>query len=257
VSRWICSVPPAMGHPRLSRSILSIGLAVLYPAVNSNAPVLTTTAGSYFSSAFLQPVQPSTTYRVTVTNTDSEGTSEPSAPIELTSPNSDGEATKEERTYDSCAVNHGTLKLTPGLTETPHVQMITVSGELSECSGPGAPESGKYVDHLTSTEEMTCSALSSASIEPTTKSTSFTVKWLPTEEGTSKGTLTVPVSEVSLTGISGTLGGGPLAASTPMKASSVAESFTGASACGVPQGKAKTAKPVKAGTFTTSEVEFR
>jgi hypothetical protein len=224
--------------------------------VSSKAPVLTTTVGSYFSAAHLQPVQPSTKYRVTVTNTDSEGTSEPSAPIEITSPNSDGEAPKEKKTYGTCSVNHGTIKLTPGLTETPHVQTITVSGELSECSGPLVPESGKYVDHLTTTEEVTCSALSSASTESTTKSTSFMVKWLPAAEGTSKGTLTLPLSEVPMTGVSGTLKGGPFEASTPIKAASIAESFTGASTCGQPQGKHH-AKPVKVGTFSTSEVEFR
>jgi hypothetical protein len=219
-------------------------------------PVLTKSVIPYFSSAALEPVEPHTTYRVTVTNTDSEGTSEPSEPIEITSPNSDGEAEKEHQTYVSCAVNHGTIKLTPGITETAHLQAITVSGEFSECSGPG-PESGKYVDHLTTTEEVTCSALSSASVEPTTKSTSLTVKWLPLEEGTSKGTLTLPVSEVSLTGISGTLSGGPFTAPTPIKAASIAEGFTGASLCGVPQGKNKVIKPVKVGTFSTSEVEFR
>jgi len=175
--------------------------------VSSNAPLLTSTVGTYFSSAALQPVQSGTTYRVTLTSTDAEGTSAPSAPIELTSPNSDGEATREHRTYDTCSANHGTLKLTPGLTETPSVQTITLSGELSECSGPGAPEAGKYVDHLTTTEAVSCSALSSASIEPT--------------------------------------------------AASIAESFTGAATCGVPQGKRQIVKPVKTGTFSTSEVEFR
>jgi len=59
--------------------------------VNSNAPVLTTTVIPYFSSAALQPVQPGTKYRVTVTSTDSEGTSKPSTPIEITSPNTDAE----------------------------------------------------------------------------------------------------------------------------------------------------------------------
>jgi hypothetical protein len=225
--------------------------------VNSNAPVLTTTVGSYFSAAHLQPAQPATAYRVTVTNTDSEGTSQPSTPIEITSPNSDGEATIEHKTYDSCSLNHGTIKLTPGLTETPSVQTITVSGELSGCSGPLVPESGKYVDHLTTTEEVTCSALSSASVEPTTKSTGFTVKWLPLEEGTSKGTLTVPLSEAPMTGISGTLKGGPFEASTPIKAASIAETFKGASMCGLPQGKLQIVKPVKVGTFSTSETEFR
>jgi len=225
--------------------------------VNSSAPVLTTTVIPYFSSAALQPVEPNTTYRVTVTSTDSEGTSEPSAPIEITSPNSDGEATKEHQTYDSCSVNHGTIKLTPGLTETPSVQTITVTGELSECDGPQVAEAGKYTDHLTTTEAVTCSALSSASLTPTTKSTSFTVKWVPLEEGTSKGTLIVPLSEVPMAGVSGTLKGGPFEALTPIKAGSISESFTGASTCGVPQGKLKIVKPVKAGTFSTSEVEFR
>ena len=211
----------------------------------------------YFSYGYLSPVEPNTTYRVTVTSTDSEGTSESSTPIEITSPNSDGEGTKEKRTYDTCTVNQGKIHLTPGLTETPAVQTITVSGELSGCEGPNVPETGKYVDHLKTTEEVTCSALSSTSIEPTTISTGFTVKWLPLEEGSSKGTLVMPLSEVSLTGISGTLKGGPLEASTPMKASSIAESFTGASLCGVPQGKLQVVKPVKVGTFSTSEVEFR
>ena len=104
---------------------------------------------------------------------------------------------------------------------------------------------------------MTCSALSSASLEPTTKSTGFSVKWLPLEEGTSKGTLIVPLSEVSLTGISGTLKGGPFETTTPIKAASISESFTGASLCGIPQGKLQVVKPVKVGTFSTSEVEFR
>lgn len=223
--------------------------------VNSSAPVLTAQVIPYFSGGYVQPVEPNTTYRVTVTSTDSEGTSEPSAPIEIKSPNSDGEAEKERKTYDSCSVNQGTIKLTPGLTETPHIQAITLTGQLSGCEGPNVPESGTYVDHLKTTEAVTCSALSSASTEPTTKSSSFTVTW--SEEGPSKGTLTVPLSEVPMTGISGTLKGGPLETSTPVKAASIAESFTGASTCGVPQGKKGIVKAVKVGTFSTSEVEFR
>ena len=223
--------------------------------VNSSGPVLTTTVGSYFSAAALQPVEPNTTYRVTVTNTDSEGTSEPSVPVEITSPNSDGEATKEHQTDDSCSVDQGTIRLTPGLTNTPHIQRITLSGQLSGCNGPNVPEAGSYVDHLKTTEAVTCSALSSASTVPTTKSTSLRITWI--EEGTSKGTLTVPLSEVPMTGISGTLKGGPFETATPIKASSISESFAEASMCGVPQGKRQIVKPVKVGTFSTSEVEFR
>jgi hypothetical protein len=60
--------------------------------VSSSAPVLTAERSPYFSSGVLAPVEPSTTYRVTVTSTDAEGTSQPSAPVEIRSPNSDGEA---------------------------------------------------------------------------------------------------------------------------------------------------------------------
>jgi hypothetical protein len=226
--------------------------------VGSSAPVLsTTTSSNYFNYADLSPVEPNTTYRVLVTNTDSEGTSEPSAPIEITSPNSDGEATKEHLSYNSCTSNHGTIKLKPGLTETPAVQTVTISGELSGCEGPNVPESAKYVAHETTTEELACSALQSTALEPGVLSTAFTVKWLPLEEGTSKGALLVPVSEASLIGISGSLSGGPFESLVPIKASSISENFKGASLCGVPQGKLMTVKPVKAGSFATSEVEFR
>jgi hypothetical protein len=59
--------------------------------VNSTAPVLTTTVNGYGSGAILAPLEPNTTYSITVTNTDAEGTSEPSVPIEALSPNSEGE----------------------------------------------------------------------------------------------------------------------------------------------------------------------
>jgi hypothetical protein len=225
--------------------------------VGSGAPVLsTTTSSNYFREAHLEPVQPNTTYRVTVTNTDAEGTSETSAPIEITSPNSDGEATKEAH-VDHCTSNHGTIHLTPGLTETPAVQSITIKGELAGCDGPNVPETGKYTIKEKTTEEVTCSYLQSTTVEPTTTVGALTVKWLPLEEGTSKGTLAMPISEVFFAGIAGSLkAGGPFEQATPIKASSIFESFTGASMCGVPQGKLGTIKPVKVGSFSTSEVEF-
>ncbi|HEV7585914.1 MAG TPA: fibronectin type III domain-containing protein [Solirubrobacteraceae bacterium] len=60
--------------------------------VGSSAPVLTTTVSGGAATAVVGPLAPLTTYRITVTNTDAEGTSAPSTPIEATSPNSDGEA---------------------------------------------------------------------------------------------------------------------------------------------------------------------
>jgi hypothetical protein len=235
---------------------LITGSTITATPVGSTAPVLTATASGGWSSAFLSPVQPNTTYSVTVTNTDAEGTSAASTPIEIRSPNSDGEAEKEHKNVQTCTVNQGKVTLTPGLTETPAVQTMTVKGELKGCEGPLGPEAGTYTAKLKTTEEVTCSALASASTEPTTTPVSFTVKWLPLEEGTSKGKLVMPLSEVALTGLSGTLSGGPFSSPASLSATSVAESFTGASMCGVPQGKLKIVKPVKAGTFSTSEVEF-
>ena len=59
--------------------------------VGSGAPVLTATVTGSSTSAIVGPLAPLTTYRITVTNSDAEGTSPPSAPIEAKSPNEDGE----------------------------------------------------------------------------------------------------------------------------------------------------------------------
>jgi hypothetical protein len=224
-------------------------------AVSPPASPLSKEVIPYFSSTVLQPVEPKTTYKVTVTSTDSEGTSAPSTPIEITSPNSDGEAPRGGKTTETCSVNHGTIKLKPGLTEKPAVQSMTVIGALSGCAGPLGFESGKYKAHLSTTEAVACSALSSASLEGTS-STSFAIKWLPAEEGRSGGSLILPLSEVPLTGVTGTVSGGPFTTLSHIKAGSVSETFTGASTCGQPMGKSKKVKPVKTGTFSSGEVEF-
>ncbi len=59
--------------------------------VGSSAPVLTATVSGSGTSAIVGPLRPLTTYRITVTNSDAEGTSAASTPIEATSPNEDGE----------------------------------------------------------------------------------------------------------------------------------------------------------------------
>lgn len=218
-------------------------------------PTLETSVIPYFNYGYIGPVAPNTTYIVTVTSTDAEGTSEPSAPIEIKTPNSDGEAEKEKRTTTGCELNSGTIKLSPGLTETPAVQNITIKGAFKECGGKLGMESGTYIEHLRSTEEMSCATLQSASLTPTTEATSLSVKWAPAQEGKSKGSLIIPITETPLTGLTGTLNGGPFASPTTIAASSVTESFTGGPTCGVAQGKKK-AKAVKSGTFSTSEVEI-
>ena len=222
--------------------------------VGSSAPVLTsTTSSNYFREIHLAPAEPNTKYIVTVTNTDAEGTSQASTPVEVKAPNSDGEAEREHRTYDTCSSDSGTIKMSPGLSETPQVQTIKVRGTLAGCEGPNVPASASYSLKEQTTEPVTCSYLQQSTTTPTTTSGKLAVTWAE-KEGVSTGTLTLPISEASLTGISGSLSGGPLSASTPISASSIYETFP---LCGVPQGKKGTIKPIKAGEFSTSEVEFR
>ncbi len=223
--------------------------------VKPGPPVLSTTVSGTWASAYLGPVQPSTTYQVTVTNTDSEGTSQPGS-TEVTSPGEGGGGGGTPGA-ETCEQSQGTIKLSPGLSETPRVQNITVKGELKGCDGPQEFTEAKYVAHLTTTEEVTCSALASASLEPTTKSDSLVFKATPNEAGgNATGSLIMPLSEVSAySGLSGTLEGGPFQTPASINAGTIGESFTGGPTCGQAVGK-KAAKPVKKGTFSTSAVEI-
>ncbi len=226
--------------------------------VKAGPPVLSTTVSGGAAGADLSPVAPNTTYLVTVTNTDAEGTSEASAPFEVTSPNGDGGGGGGGgggATGVTCEQNSGTIKLSPGLSETPHVQEITVKGALKACDGASAPgEEATYVAHLTTTEEVTCSTLQSISAEPTTTPVSLAVKWLPKGSGNSHGSLVLPLTELG-SSLQGTLEGGPFATPQNVFASSLSESFTGGPTCGVAPAKGK-AKPVKSGAFVTSAVEI-
>lgn len=219
--------------------------------VGSSAPVLEGTVSGAGTNALLGTPQPSTTYRITVTNTDAEGTSLASTPIEATSPPPEVPPPDKEPApaFRTCELNHGKIKLSPGLSETPHVQSITVKGELGNCTGVG-PTAAKYVAQLKSTEAVTCSALSSIVAEATTTS-SFLVKWSPKGAGTSTGTLGMPLTEVAGASLGGTLEGGPFKTSAGLSGT-VSESFTGGPACG----SGKKAKAVKNGTFTGSPVEI-
>ena len=144
----------------------------------------------------------------------------------------------------NCETNQGTIKLSPGLTETPHVQTITIKGTLGGCDGPSGVEAASYVEHLKTTEEVTCSALQSFSFEPTTVPVSLTVKWPPKELGSSHGTMVLPITEASSAALTGALEGGPFGGPEPITGGEVFESFTGGPSCGLAEGK-KTAKPVK------------
>jgi hypothetical protein len=221
--------------------------------VSPGPAVLSTTVSGAGTSAFLQPVAPNTTYRVTVTSTDAEGTSEESSPVEVTSPNGDGGGGGAPGA-EVCEQDGGTIKLTPGLTETPHAQEIVVKGILKGCDGPAEPTEGTYVAHLVTTEEVTCSTLQSISAEPTTAAVSLVAKWLPLGLGRSHGALVMPLTEVG-GAIEGTLEGGPFPSPKSISAGALAERFTGAAKCGVPSPKG-IVKPVRSATFTTGPFEI-
>ena len=134
-----------------------------------------------------------------------------------------------------------------------------MKGHLTNCEGVNDVTEASYTAHLRTTEEVTCSTLSSAALESSTESLSFMVKWLPkeAEAGSSTGTLAMPISEVSLEGfegLSGTLKGGPFPSGAKLSAASLYESFEGAGSCGSPPPGKKQVKPVKKGSFATSAV---
>jgi hypothetical protein len=225
------------------------------PMGGSGAPVLQTTVDGAGSNGSVGPLARHTSYRITVTSTDAEGTSQESAPIEAsssTSPPPPPPATA----YETCRRNEGTIKLSPGLTETPHVQSITIKGTLGECEG-AAPveESASYVDHLKTTEEVTCSTLSSLSAEPVTEGVSLTVRWAPKSAGVSHGVLLFPLNEAGGGTLAGTFQQGPFVALEPISGGEVFESFTGGSTCGLAEGKKK-AKAVKRGVFSGTPLEI-
>ena len=127
--------------PAPATAALITSSTVTATPVGSSAPVLSTTVSG--SGATLAPLAYHTTYSITVTNTDDEGTSAPSAPVEVTTGGEDGAGGGEEGgsgeegggTAETCEQNQGSIKLSPGLSETPHVQTITVKGELGSCDG--------------------------------------------------------------------------------------------------------------------------
>ena len=174
----------------------------------------------------------------------------------MTSPNSDGEGGGKEGGGESevCETAAGTIKLSPGLSETPHVQTVTVKGRLGGCDGPAPVESATFLSHLKTTEEVTCAALGSLSLEPTTEPVSASVKWTPKELGPSHGSLIVPITEAGGATLEGSLEGGPFSSPTPISGT-VDEAFAGGPTCGLAEG-AKKVKPVKKGSFFGSGVQI-
>ncbi len=247
VRRFLVSWTPA---PETAGLITSS--TVTATPVGSTAPVLTATTSGGASTAVIEPLQRHTTYVITVTSSDDEGTSPDSSPIEARSESS---PPPPPPAVETCEQNTGTIKLSPGLEETPHVQSITVKGQLKGCDGSLSMSEGSYTAHLTTTEAVGCSSLTDPFVEPAATPVSLAVKWAPKEAGSSTGTLVMPLTEAGGS-LGGTLEGGPFTEPLSMSAGSVYESFTGGPTCGVPAGRKAKAKAVKDGTFTSAAVEI-
>jgi hypothetical protein len=151
----------------------------------------------------------------------------------------------------TCAGNTGTIKLSPGLSQSPQVQNITVKGRLSECAGEGSTVTGAtYVAHLKTTEPVTCSALTGPGALDAEGGT-IVIKWSPKGEGNSLGSFSMPLTEVPGVSLGGTLASGPFSGDSI--AGAVSQAYTGGATCGVANGKKK-AKKVNKGAFTGTAV---
>lgn len=131
--------------------------------LGSTAPVLEATVSGGGGSVLLAPPARDTTYRITVTNTDLEGTSAPSAPIEVNSITPEEEAEKREEELAPKPPEFGRcVKATSAKegTVTYYYGGYTNAG----CTEASATHTGKYEW----TSEITKQGFTTA-IKPTTK----------------------------------------------------------------------------------------
>ena len=148
----------------------------------------------------------------------------------------------------ACSHNQGKAAYSPGLTDTPAVQMVKLKGNLSGCSGSNYT-SATYTATLRTNGPIACNAMTGNPGEPA--SGALSVKWRPKGKATSStGTITINATSVPNAAIAGTLSTGPFSPAT--LSGSMSETFAGADSCGVViKGKLK---PVKRATFTGSSV---
>jgi hypothetical protein len=139
----------------------------------------------------------------------------------------------------TCTTNTGTIKLSPGLTNTPAVQTMKIKGTLSGCTGDPFTEV-KYTAKLGTAAPVSCSVLKAAG-EKATGAAQY--KWTPKAKA-STGTLSLLLTETLGVAFSGEVVTGSY---SPLTLSGkVSETYTGAATC--------SAKAVKKGTFIGSSV---
>ncbi len=138
-----------------------------------------------------------------------------------------------------------TVKLSPGLGNSPQVQNVTVKGTLKNCAGEGSTVTGgTFIGHL-KTGEVTCASLLSLG---EADSGTIVIKWAPKGQGNSLGSFAMPLTEQPVA-LGGLVEQGPFAEAAI--SGSVTQSYTGGTTCGVAEGKKK-AKKVNKGTLAGS-----
>jgi hypothetical protein len=149
----------------------------------------------------------------------------------------------------TCTANSATITLSPGLTDTPALQRMKIKGTLSGCTGEPFT-AATYTATLKTAGPVSCSVLK-ASGESAAGEAKY--KWTPKAKA-SKGTLNLLLSEAPGIALSGGLGSGPY---SPLGLSGlVAERYTNAATCGLPQGRRGVVKAVSKGTFSGSALDF-
>jgi hypothetical protein len=172
----------------------------------------------------------------------------------VTAKSTDGETGTASITYTvvkaTCTTNTGTIKLSPGLTDTAAVQTMKIKGTLSGCTGEAFTEVS-YKATLTTANAVSCSVLMGAG-EAATGPAKF--KWTPKAKPlTATGPLSLVLSETPSVAFSGETTAGLFSPLTLSDAAS--ETYEGGAKCRVAAGKKK-AKAVKKGTFTGTTVVF-
>jgi hypothetical protein len=139
----------------------------------------------------------------------------------------------------SCTGNGGSIKLSPGLSETPTVQNISIKGSVSGCTN--GVFAGRYLAHLKTTNAVTCAALTSGGEVATG---TIVLKWSPKRHGNSMGFFGIGLTEMAGSPLSGGIERGPFEGGTI--SGSITQKYNGT--CG---GK-KVNKGTFSGTFAIS-----
>jgi len=152
----------------------------------------------------------------------------------------------------TCEIS-GSIKLSPGLSETPTVQNIGITKHkgalLSNCSGSETPVTGGNVHVVTkTTEAVTCAALKGSGA-PVESANDAIFKWQPKGESTqnSTGSLSIPLTEMTVA-LEGTMNMGTFPFSEDKITGSVTQKYSGT--CGSSGHGKGGGKKVNKGKFT-------